>query len=191
MISCWKLKHFIVLLVARKRYLIDGIGIDASWLFWNFSMWGERYYFHVEGSTQGGPRWENPLEVGTVLQGVFLGDGGRDLICHTHKVGMVMQGGSEVEIVMWGDFSGGDGGDSIWYPHEVGMVMQGDFSRGGGGDPIWHVCEVGMIMRGDFLRGSGGDPIWHALKVGMVMWSGNGHARCFSGSSRGDLMYPK
>ena len=36
-----------------KRYLIDGMGV-AAWLFGEFSMWGERYYFCVEGSMQGG-----------------------------------------------------------------------------------------------------------------------------------------
>ena len=52
--------------MARKRYLIDGIGV-ASWLFGNFSMRDERYYFRVEGSMRGGH------EVGMVMQGDFAG----------------------------------------------------------------------------------------------------------------------
>ena len=68
----------------------------------NFSMHGERYYFHMEGSMWVGCnvriphlRWKWSCKV------TFQGGGG-DPIWHACEVGMVMQGGCKVRIPMWG-----------------------------------------------------------------------------------------
>ena len=46
-----------LLLVARKRYLIDGRALLRDF-FGNFFTWGERYYFRMEGAHEVYVRWD-------------------------------------------------------------------------------------------------------------------------------------
>ena len=115
--------------------------------FGSFSMWGERYYFHLEGSMQGGDahaRWEYQCKVRMTT----WGENGHMRWEWSCKVGMVTWGGNSHARWEW--------------PHEL------TFRGGGNGHTRWEWPHRGW-WRGPHGRGG--------LGMGMVMQGGNGHVR--------------
>ena len=122
-----RLNWNVLYLVARKRYLIDGMRV-AAWLSWEFFHARWKIYFCVEGSIWGGCEMRLPCEVRMVMWGDFC------VVEGTTRHDKGMQGGHKVtckvRMVMWGDFcmvEGATGHKGTWGGCKMRIVMQGEF----------------------------------------------------------------
>ena len=169
---------FTILLVTRKRYLIDGIGL-VSWLFWEFfPREVKNIIFAWRGVREVCLKWTSENSELRKTQIFFLGRGEHWWVWQ--GVGVMWGGLCEVGYVRWG---AGCRGHVRWVAqggsHKVGYtrwIMQGGLCEVGG--RVWGSHKVGYVRW--VMQGGGQDVgvTWGGLrKVDHTRWVTQGGSR--------------
>ena len=153
-------------LVARKRYLIDGIGV-AAWLFWEFFHARWKILFWVEGSTRGEnmyTRWECVLKVG--MRWLWVVEWVREVRVCTRGENVYARWECVHEVTLNG--GGGTRGENMYVRwecvHEVRMCTRGDFEWWRGAHKV-RICTRGENMHMRWLWGVEGTTLHRGPKV--------------------------